>query len=69
MPRPYLCSKEGASVIVMSSINAHRLPAPGGAIYGVTKAAVTTMTEGWAHDLGPRNIRVNAIQLGPLIRT
>ncbi len=58
--------KEGGSVIVMSSINAHRMPAPGGAVYGATKAAVTAMTKGWARDLGPRNIRVNAIQPGPI---
>lgn len=57
---------EGASVIVMSSINAHRMPAPGGAVYGATKAAVTALTKGWARDLGPRNIRVNAIQPGPI---
>lgn len=57
---------KGASIIVISSINAHTVPAPGGTVYGATKAAATAMVKGWARDLGSRNIRVNAVQPGPI---
>ena len=57
---------DGASVIVVSSVNAHTMPVAGGTVYGASKAAVTAMVRGWARDLGPRNIRVNAIQPGPV---
>lgn len=57
---------EGASIIVISSINSHTFPMPGAAIYGSSKAAVSGLVKGWARDLGRRNIRVNAIQPGPI---
>ncbi|GHA81182.1 3-ketoacyl-ACP reductase [Algimonas arctica] len=57
---------DGASIIVISSINSHTFPIPGFAIYGSSKAAVTGLVKGWARDLGHRNIRVNAIQPGPI---
>lgn len=57
---------DGASIIVISSINSHTFPMPGFAIYGSSKAAVTGLVKGWARDLGHRKIRVNAIQPGPI---
>lgn len=57
---------KGASIIVISSINSHTFPMPGAAIYGSSKAAVSGLVKGWARDLGRRNIRVNAIQPGPI---
>lgn len=57
---------DGGRIIVVSSVNAHSMPVPGGAIYGATKAAVTALVRGWARDLGSRNILVNAIQPGPV---
>ena len=57
---------DGGRIIVISSVNAHSMPFPGGAVYGATKAAVTALVRGWARDLGPRNILVNAIQPGPV---
>ncbi|MGJ8560032.1 MAG: SDR family NAD(P)-dependent oxidoreductase [Litorimonas sp.] len=57
---------DGASIIVISSINSHTFPMPGVAIYGSSKAAVTGLVKGWARDLGHRKIRVNAIQPGPI---
>ena len=56
----------GGAVVVISSVNAHTLPIAGAAIYGGTKGAVTQMVRGWARDLGPRGIRVNAVQPGPV---
>jgi len=57
---------DGASIIVISSVNAHTFPMAGFAIYGSSKAAVSGLVKGWARDLGPRKIRVNAIQPGPI---
>ena len=36
-------------------------------IYGATKGAVASLTLGWAHDMAPHNVRVNAI--APLAAT
>lgn len=58
--------KEGGAIIVISSINSHTYPMPGAAIYGSSKAAVSGLVRGWARDFGSRNIRVNAIQPGPI---
>lgn len=58
--------KEGGSIIVISSINSHTFPMPGAAIYGSSKSAVSGLVKGWARDLGRQNIRVNAIQPGPI---
>ena len=57
---------KGASIIVISSINSHTFPTPGVAVYGSSKAAVSGLVRGWARDFGSRNIRVNAIQPGPI---
>lgn len=57
---------DNGRIIVVSSVNAHDMPVPGGATYGATKAAVSALVRGWARDLGPRGILVNAIQPGPI---
>ena len=51
------------SIINVSSIYG-MMPAPGQAIYGMTKAALISMTKSLAHEWGPHNIRVNAIAPG-----
>ena len=58
--------KDGASVVMVSSVNAHSMPVAGGAVYGSSKAAVTAMARYLARDLGMRGIRVNAVQPGPV---
>ena len=58
--------RDGGRIIVISSINAHWIPAPGFASYGASKAAVSALVKGWARDLGPRGVLVNAIQPGPV---
>jgi 3-oxoacyl-[acyl-carrier protein] reductase len=58
--------QSGGRIINIGSINADRLPAPGLAVYGMTKAAVAGLTRGLARDLGPRNITVNNVQPGPI---
>lgn len=57
---------DGASVINLSSINAYT-GMPNTAIYGASKAALNSYTRTAATELAARNIRVNAINPGPVI--
>lgn len=57
---------EGGRIITIGSVNADRMPFPGGAVYAMTKAAVAGLTRGLARDLGPRGITVNTVQPGPV---
>jgi 3-oxoacyl-[acyl-carrier protein] reductase len=54
---------EGGSVINTSSV-ASTYGMPAGSVYSATKAAVDAVTRSLAKELGPRNIRVNAINPG-----
>lgn len=54
---------EGASVINISSA-ASTLTPPAASVYSATKAAVDAITHSLAKELGPRKIRVNAINPG-----
>lgn len=56
-------NSNGGSVINISSVASTATPA-GGAVYCATKAAVDAVTKALAKELGPRNIRVNAINPG-----
>lgn len=51
------------SIINVSSINGKR-PAKFQGVYSITKAALISMTKGFAKELGPKNIRVNALLPG-----
>ena len=56
---------EGGSVINVSSLASSATP-PTSVIYSATKAAVDAITGVLAKELGPRKIRVNAINPGPV---
>ncbi|MBC8030063.1 MAG: enoyl-ACP reductase [Pyrinomonadaceae bacterium] len=56
---------EGGSIVCMTYYGAEKVVA-GYNIMGVAKAALEASTRYLAHDLGPRNIRVNAISAGPI---
>ncbi len=56
---------EGGSVINMSSVASTAAP-PTAVVYAATKAAVDSITGVLAKELGPRKIRVNAINPGPV---
>ena len=53
----------GGSIVNVSSLASTATP-PNAAVYSATKAAVDAVTRSLAKELGPRNIRVNAINPG-----
>jgi 3-oxoacyl-[acyl-carrier protein] reductase len=53
----------GGSIINISSI-ASENPVPNSSLYAATKGAIDTLTMALAKELGPRNIRVNAVAPG-----
>jgi 3-oxoacyl-[acyl-carrier protein] reductase len=55
--------KEGGSIVNISSVAASSAP-PTASVYSGTKAAVDAITKSLAKELGPRQIRVNAINPG-----
>jgi 3-oxoacyl-[acyl-carrier protein] reductase len=58
---------DGGSIVNISSVGATKAP-PNASVYSGTKAAVNAITTSLAKELGPRKIRVNAINPG-LIET
>jgi 3-oxoacyl-[acyl-carrier protein] reductase len=56
-------NSNGGSIINISSVVSTATPA-GGTVYSATKAAVDAVTKSLAKELGPRKIRVNAINPG-----
>jgi 3-oxoacyl-[acyl-carrier protein] reductase len=56
-------SPAGGSIINISSVAA-TAPVATASVYSATKAAVDAVTKSLANELGPRNIRVNAINPG-----
>jgi 3-oxoacyl-[acyl-carrier protein] reductase len=58
--------KEGGRIINLGSTVAHRMPLAGGAVYAMSKSALTGLVKGLARDLGPRGITVNNVAPGPI---
>jgi 3-oxoacyl-[acyl-carrier protein] reductase len=58
--------REGGRIINIGSCNAERMPAPGGAPYAMSKAALQGLVKGLCRDLGPRGITINNVQPGPV---
>lgn len=57
---------EGGSIINIGSVAATSAPATG-SVYSATKGAVDTITLSLAKELGPRHIRVNAVNPGMVV--
>lgn len=57
---------QGGSIVNISSIASTAAP-PAASVYSATKGAVDTITKSLAKELGPRKIRVNAINPGIVI--
>jgi enoyl-[acyl-carrier protein] reductase I len=60
-----LLAKNGGSIVAMTYIGGERA-VPGYNTMGVAKAALECSIKYLANDLGPQNIRVNAISAGPI---
>jgi len=56
-------AKGGGAIVNVASVNAKR-PAQGQLVYSMTKAGIVNMTEGFAKELAPHGIRVNAVLPG-----
>ncbi|GGY90966.1 enoyl-ACP reductase FabI [Novosphingobium colocasiae] len=57
--------RDGGSIVTMTYYGAEKV-VPHYNVMGVAKAALETSVQYLANDLGPRNIRVNAISAGPI---
>jgi NAD(P)-dependent dehydrogenase (short-subunit alcohol dehydrogenase family) len=53
----------GGAIVNIASVNARR-SAPGQGVYSMTKAGIVSLTEGFARELGPQGVRVNAVLPG-----
>jgi 3-oxoacyl-[acyl-carrier protein] reductase len=58
-----IAAKSGV-IVNIGSIAARNGGGPGATIYAAAKAAVATFTKGWAKELAPHGIRVNAVSPG-----
>ena len=56
----------GSRIVAVTATIANDYFAPGLALYGASKAAVNGFVQGWARDLGPKGITINAIVPGPI---
>ncbi len=62
---PLLLNRGGGSILTLSYLGAERV-FPNYNVMGVAKAALESTVKYLASDLGPQNIRVNAISAGPV---
>ena len=64
-PAPKMAANGKGSIINVGSM-AGQIGLAGGAAYGATKAALTSMTRAWAAEFSPGGVRVNAGAPGPV---
>jgi NAD(P)-dependent dehydrogenase (short-subunit alcohol dehydrogenase family) len=65
---PGMAQRSSGSIINLASM-AGQVGLDGGAAYGATKAALSSMTRSWAAEFSPRGVRVNAVAAGPVFST
>jgi NAD(P)-dependent dehydrogenase (short-subunit alcohol dehydrogenase family) len=65
---PGMAQRSSGSIINVASM-AGQVGLDGGAAYGATKAALSSMTRSWAAEFSPRGVRVNAVAAGPVFST
>ncbi|MFE9631953.1 SDR family oxidoreductase [Streptomyces sp. NPDC006463] len=56
----------GGRIITIGSCMTQRVPGPGGALYAMSKSALTGLTKGLARELGERGITANLVHPGPV---
>ena len=61
--------EEGSGSIINLASMAGQVGLDGGAAYGATKAALSSMTRSWAAEFSPHGVRVNAVAAGPVFST
>jgi NAD(P)-dependent dehydrogenase (short-subunit alcohol dehydrogenase family) len=61
---PRMAANGGGTIVNITTMVAS-FGAPGMALYGSTKAALTLLTKAWAAEYGPHGVRVNAVAPGP----
>jgi NAD(P)-dependent dehydrogenase (short-subunit alcohol dehydrogenase family) len=59
-----MIEKKSGVIVNVGSIAARNGGGPGATMYAAAKAAVATFTKGWAKELAPHGIRVNAVSPG-----
>jgi NAD(P)-dependent dehydrogenase (short-subunit alcohol dehydrogenase family) len=59
-------AKRGSGSIISVDSRAGHVGLAGGAAYGATKAALTTLTRSWAAEFSPAGVRVNTVAPGPV---
>ena len=62
---PKMVANGKGSIINVSSMSG-QIGLAGGAAYGATKAALSSMTRAWAAEFSPSGVRVNAVAPGPV---
>jgi NAD(P)-dependent dehydrogenase (short-subunit alcohol dehydrogenase family) len=62
---PKMAAKGHGSIVNLSSM-AGQIGLAGGAVYGATKSALSSLTRAWAAEFSPSGVRVNAIAAGPV---
>jgi NAD(P)-dependent dehydrogenase (short-subunit alcohol dehydrogenase family) len=62
---PGMAAKGNGSIVNIGSM-AGQVGLAGGAAYGATKAALSSMTRAWAVEFSPQNVRVNLVAPGPV---
>jgi NAD(P)-dependent dehydrogenase (short-subunit alcohol dehydrogenase family) len=62
---PGMAARGHGSIVNIGSM-AGSLGLPGGAAYGATKAALASLTQGWAAEFSPLGVRVNTVAAGPI---
>jgi NAD(P)-dependent dehydrogenase (short-subunit alcohol dehydrogenase family) len=61
---PGMAQRGRGSIISVDSMAGH-VGLVGGAAYGATKGALTTLSRSWAAEFGPSGVRVNTVAPGP----
>ena len=64
---PGMAERSSGSIISLASM-AGQIGMAGGAAYGATKAALSSLTRSWAAEFSPRGVRVNAVNAGPVLQ-
>jgi NAD(P)-dependent dehydrogenase (short-subunit alcohol dehydrogenase family) len=67
-PAPGMAQRSLGSIINLASM-ARQVGLDGGAVFGTTKAALSSMTRSWAAEFSPFGVRVNGVAAGPVFST